>query len=94
MQKRKRETTTNMTAAAATTRQITSAVAGFSIPDTRNCLTEIRETWRLSHPENLMTFSKPLESAPPLQRPITMERFATLFVAGQVSKRKPKKGQP
>jgi len=89
MQKRKKSaagTSTNGT------RQITSAVAGFSIPDTRNCLTEIRETWRLSHPENLMTFSKPLESAPPLQRPITMERFATLFVAGQVSKRKPKKG--
>lgn len=75
-------------------RTTTSAIDGLSVSDTRKCLFEIRHKWRTVNQNQKFYFSDELQNAPPLMRPLSIERFAFLFIAGQAQKReiKPPKG--
>lgn len=70
-----------------TGRTTTSAIDGLSVPDTRKCLYEIRQKWRTVNHNQGFYFSDQLQSVPAAMRPLTIERFAFLFIAGQAQKR-------
>lgn len=68
-------------------RVTTSAIPGFSVSETRKCLLEIKQRWKIANHQQLLYFSDPLDNVPGPFRPLSLEAFAFRFILGQAAKR-------